>query len=55
MKDPPEPIPVDTLIKVIRRLEKSVKLWNDQGGRQGYLEYIARFLPADDILSLPSE
>ena len=54
MKDPPEPIPVDTLIRLIRRLEKSVKIWNEQGGRQGYLEYIASFLPGDDMRWLHS-
>jgi hypothetical protein len=45
MREPPEPISVDTLIKLLRRLEKSVKIWSEQGGRQGYLEYIASFLP----------
>lgn len=45
MRDPPAPVSVETLIACLKRLEKSVKLWNEQGGRQGYLEYIAEFLP----------
>src|SRR5688500_17626933 len=32
MKEPPEPVSVDVLIKVLKRLEKSVKLWSEQGG-----------------------
>jgi hypothetical protein len=47
LKEPPEPVSVEVLIKVLKRLEKSVKLWSEQGGRQGYLRYIAEFLPRE--------
>jgi hypothetical protein len=39
-----EPVDVDTMIQIIRRLLKSVKFWTKQGGRQGYLNYIAQFV-----------
>jgi hypothetical protein len=38
------PISVDTLIKALKRLRKSVALWNKQGGTQGYLNYISKFV-----------
>jgi hypothetical protein len=41
----PEPISLDVLVECFRQLEKSAKLWSGQGGRRGYIEYIARFLP----------
>jgi hypothetical protein len=32
------------LVVCLKRIRKSVWLWNDQGGRQGYLDYIRQFL-----------
>ena len=40
-----EPISIDTLILCLKQLEKSLKLWSEQGGRKGYLLYIREFLP----------
>jgi hypothetical protein len=41
----PEPVSTETLVGCLKRLQKSVKLWNEMGGRRGYLEYISQFLP----------
>ena len=38
------PITLDELVQCIKRLEKSAKFWNKNGGRQGYLTYIDQFL-----------
>lgn len=32
------------LVLCLKRLRKSVRLWNEQGGRQGYLDYVRQFL-----------
>ena len=39
-----DPIPVAELIECIRRIEKSVRRWNKEGGRRGYLEFIVQFV-----------
>jgi hypothetical protein len=36
----PEPISVDEIMDCLKRIRKSVKLWNREGGRQGYLYFI---------------
>jgi hypothetical protein len=36
----PEPITVDEIMDCLKRIRKSVDLWNKQGGRQGYLYFI---------------
>ncbi len=38
--DVPEPITIETLLRCLKRLIKSVKLWNKAQGRQGYLNFI---------------
>ncbi len=35
---------VADILLCLKRIRKSVKLWNEQGGRQGYLDYISKFL-----------
>jgi hypothetical protein len=40
----PGPLSTDTVILCLKRLRKSVDTWTKQGGRQGYLNYIAQFL-----------
>lgn len=35
-----EPISVDEIMNCLKRIRKSVDLWNKQGGRQGYLYFI---------------
>ena len=32
------------LVLCLKRIRKSVRLWNEQGGRQGYLDYVRQFL-----------
>lgn len=40
----PEAVGPETIIAGLKRLRKSLEMWNKQGGRQGYLEYISQFL-----------
>ena len=35
-----EPISVDEMMDCLKRIRKSVDLWNKEGGRQGYLYFI---------------
>lgn len=39
-----EPKTSDEIIACLKRIRKSINLWTKQGGRQGYLYYIASFL-----------
>jgi hypothetical protein len=39
-----EPIPVEDLVACLRKLHKSVEFWTKQGGRQGYLQFIEKFV-----------
>ena len=39
-----EPKTVQEIIDCLKRILKSVNFWNKRGGRQGYLDYIAKFL-----------
>jgi len=32
------------IVLCLQRIRKSVRLWNAQGGRQGYLDYVRQFL-----------
>lgn len=36
----PQPISIDEIMDCLKRIRKSVDLWNKQGGRQGYLYFI---------------
>ncbi|HXF86005.1 MAG TPA: hypothetical protein VNK49_11515 [Anaerolineales bacterium] len=36
----PRPISLDEIMACLKRILKSVKLWNKEGGRQGYLYFI---------------
>ncbi len=40
----PEPISLDVMVACLRKVRKSVDFWTKQGGRQGYLQYIAQFI-----------
>ena len=40
----PTPVSLDEIIVCLKRIRKSVDLWNKQGGRRGYLEYIDQFI-----------
>ena len=39
----PASISVLEMIMCLKRLRKSVRRWNEQGGRQGYLNYVREF------------
>ena len=39
-----KPIPVEDLVACLRKLHKSVAFWTKQGGRQGYLQFIEKFV-----------
>ena len=36
----PEPVSIDDILACLKRILKSIKLWNKEGGRQGYLYFI---------------
>ena len=37
--------PIAELVACLRKVRKSVPLWSERGGRQGYLNFIDPFLP----------
>ncbi len=39
-----EPVSSDVIIACLKRIRKSVQRWNKEGGRQGYLTFIERFM-----------
>ncbi len=41
----PSPLSIEELLACLKRIRKSARFWNEKAGRQGYLEYISRFLP----------
>jgi hypothetical protein len=44
LADPQEPISAEDLLACLRKLRKSVDFWTEQGGRQGYLKLIEKFV-----------
>jgi hypothetical protein len=40
----PPPVPTDIIIACLKRIRKSVQRWNREGGRQGYLTFVERFI-----------
>ncbi len=38
------PVSLDVIIACLQRIHKSVERWNREGGRQGYLTFIERFI-----------
>jgi hypothetical protein len=41
---PIQTISKEDLVRCLRRLQKSVKLWTEKGGRQGYLKFVSTFI-----------
>jgi hypothetical protein len=39
-----EPVTLDVILVCLKRIRKSVQRWNKQGGRQGYLTFVGRFV-----------
>jgi hypothetical protein len=42
---PVEPLETDVIVACLKRLRKSVRTWNRNGGRQGYLTFVQRYVP----------
>lgn len=40
----PNPVTLDDLLACLKRIRKSAKFWNDEAGRQGYLDYVSQFV-----------
>jgi len=40
----PEPVTFDVIAACLKRIRKSVQRWNKEGGRQGYLTFVGRFV-----------
>ena len=40
----PEPVTLDVIAACLKRVRKSVQRWNKEGGRQGYLTFVGRFV-----------
>jgi len=40
----PSPVSQDEIVACLKRIRKSVDLWNKQGGMRGYLQYIEQFV-----------
>ena len=41
----PSPITLDEIVACLKRVRLSIKRWNKQGGRQGYLDFVNAHLP----------
>lgn len=39
-----ESVTLDVIVACLKRIRKSVQRWNRQGGRQGYLTFVGRFV-----------
>ncbi len=39
-----EPVTVGEILICLKRIQKSIRRWNKQGGRQGYLDFASQFL-----------
>ena len=37
-------ISVGELVECLKRIEKSVKRWNKQGGRRGYMDFVSQYI-----------
>jgi hypothetical protein len=42
---PTEPLSLEEITAILKRVRKSVRFWHKKAGRQGYLEYIDQFIP----------
>jgi len=40
----PEPKTIDEIVLCLKRILKSVKTWNKEGGRQGYLKFVIQYV-----------
>jgi len=42
--EPPPPKNVDDIVACLKRIQSSIKLWSQKGGRQGYLKFVQKFI-----------
>ena len=42
---PKSGIPVSELVKCLRKIQKSIPFWSEQGGRKGYLDFVSQYVP----------
>jgi hypothetical protein len=42
--EPLEPMRLDEIVSCLKRVRKSVQRWTKQGGRQGYLRFVSRYV-----------
>jgi hypothetical protein len=40
----PKPVTIDEIVLCLKRILKSVKRWNKDGGRRGYLDFIIQYV-----------
>ena len=40
----PSPKTVDDIVACLKRIQSSIKLWTQKGGRQGYLKFVQQFI-----------
>lgn len=40
---PPRELTIPELLRILKRLHKSIRLWHKQGGHQGYIMYVHKF------------
>lgn len=40
----PDPKTVDEIVACLKRIQSSIKLWTQKGGRQGYLNFVQKFI-----------
>lgn len=40
----PPTVEVDTIVACLKRIQSSIKLWTQKGGRQGYLNFVSQFI-----------
>jgi hypothetical protein len=38
-------VSLDVIVACLKRIRKSIRMWNKEGGRQGCLTFIQRFIP----------
>ena len=41
---PLKPLTVDEMLLCLKRIAKSARTWNKEGGRKGYLDFVSQFL-----------
>ena len=40
----PPTVEVDTIVACLKRIQSSIKLWTQKGGRQGYLNFVSQLI-----------